>query len=218
MGKTRKKFAWSAGGLDASATDLKDLKTLDAELLELKPTEDMYYKDMRRFLESRGYIVRTKIMGNTQKRQGKKHKWVSVPYNDLRHRASVGAANERLQLERTAEKHSGPLPQNAAEVCFFWWTDASGRKLLSDNNVMGLQTACEIGGLQPVLYAYERPDNLPARVTWRDAKDVMPIPEYESYIANKHAIARIADLGRLRGMKKAIEEGNTYVWFSDLDV
>lgn len=220
MAKTRKLFAWSAGGLDVSTTELKDLQSLEGEVSKLLPADEMYYKDMRQMLESRGYSVRTKISGVGKT---KKAKWLSVKHDELRllydrHRDSVMAANERLQFERNAEQQNGPLIQNAPEVGIFWWQDESGHKLLSDNNVMGLQTACVIGGLQPVLYSYERPDNLPAGVTWADAKDVMPAAECESYKAKLHAVACIADLGRLRGMKKAIAEGHTYVWFCDLDV
>ena len=88
---------------------------------------------------------------------------------------------------------------------------------MSDNSEMGLRTAVEIAGLQPVLYGYRRPLNLPAGVEFKDATDLLPLERFTELRQKKYAHAVIADLARLRGMKRAVDAGATYVWFVDLD-
>ena len=83
-------------------------------------------------------------------------KWVNLHPEALgtlytRHRETVLAAREMLRLARSRP----PLAATAEQdVAVYWWHDDSGRDRLSDNSEMGLRTAVQIAGLQPVLYGY----------------------------------------------------------------
>ena len=67
------------------------------------------------------------------------------------------------------------------------------------------------------LYAFTKPENLDARVVWRDARMLMTVDEFEGFLTQGYKVANVCDLGRLRGIKKEFEKGATYVWMIDLD-
>jgi hypothetical protein len=104
----------------------------------------------------------------------------------------------------------------AAEVVIYWWHDESGCESLSDNAVMGLRTAVQIAGLQPVLYGYKKPLNLPSGVEYKDANAILTLEDFTER-RKKIPPAVVADLARLRGMDQAVCLGATYVWFADID-
>ena len=230
-------WAWAAGGLDLNARSLGELRPT-----EVPPADPP--KALRVFFEGRGYKVRCKGRARrpyrgkgaakesacsqspgprrVRKSVMKKAVWfcLSPRENKVlygRHRMAITDANERLQFEIGAESE-GPLQQDAEEIGIYWWDDPTGCGRLSDNNRKGLLTAVVLGGIAAKLYSYTAPTNLPHGVEWRSAEDVLPSHERDVYRSQKVSPAVIADLGRLRAMKKELEGGATFVWFIDLDV
>ena len=120
-----------------------------------------------------------------------------------RHRAMAVAAGHMLSIARS---WSHSLNAADPEVAIYWWHDEDGVESLSDNSEMGLRTAVDIAGLQPVLYGYRRPLNLQVGVEFKDASDLLPLEEFTK-LRRKYKHAVIADLARLRGMKKAVDGG-----------
>ena len=202
----KRKLQWSAGGLDVTATRLQDLQQIDV------PPE-VPSRQARTFLERAGYTVRHKLtkreIGYCAKTEGT---WVCVDAEECaklyaRHRDMLLAANKMLDLARPFPQ---PLPSIAAEVAIHWWHDEQDCENLSDNAVMGLRTAYHIAGLQPVLYGYKKHLNLPSGVQYKDATEALSLDEFKHYRQN-YAAALVADLARLRGIKKAVDDGAIYV-------
>ena len=115
----KRKFQWSAGGLDVTATRLQDLQQID--VLPKVPSPQV-----RKFLERAGYIVRHKLskpeICSCAKTEGT---WVCVDAEEraklyARHRDMLLAANKMLDLARSFPQ---PLPSIAAEVVIDWWND-----------------------------------------------------------------------------------------------
>ena len=211
MAKPR--FKCLAGGLDVAAKTLAELQEKEA------PPEDPPCQ-LREFLEREGYTVRHKLSQAEIAACNKSSevKWITLQADAMeklyrRHRAMVLAAGKMLNIARSWP-HA--LPAMEAEVAMYWWHDEQGCEQLSDNSAMGLRTAVQTAGLQPVFYGYRKPSNLPSGVEYKDATEVLTLEQFTEHRKHyPHAV--IADLARLRGMKKAVDAGATYVWFVDLD-
>ena len=175
---------------------------------------------LRAFFEQAGYTVRHKLSRAELAACGQSTQvqWVTVQAEAMeklyrRHRDMLLASSKMLNLARS---WLDTLHTLASEVAIYWWHDEDGCELLSDSSVMGLRTAVHIAGLQPVLYGYKKPLNLPGGVEYKDAAEVLTLEEFTEH-RKYYPPAVVADLARLRGMKKAVDVGATYVWFVDLD-
>ena len=173
MAKPR--FEWSAGGLNVAAKTLAELSAK-----ELPP--EGITKGLRGFLEKEGYTIRHKLSRAEIEACSASNQllWVCPSPESMekmykRHRAMALAARNMLS---TARSWPHPLALADPEVAIYWWHDEDGCERLSDNSEMGLRTAVEIAGLQPVLYGYRRPLNLPAGVEFKDATDLLPLERF----------------------------------------
>ena len=209
----KRRFQWSTGGLDVAARTLLELQAKEV------PPEDPPAR-LREFFEREGYTVRHKLSRAEIAACGETHgvQWVTLHAEALeklykRHHAMVLAAGKMLNIARSWPQ---ALSTVDAEVAIYWWHDEQGCERLSDNSAMGLRTAVQIAGLQPVLYGYKKHLNLPSLVEYKDATELLTLEGFIE-LRKKYAHAVVADLARLRGMKKAVDEGATYVWFVDLE-
>ena len=137
----------------------------------------------------------------------KKVTWVCASpaeYRQLyeRHRSNIIAANGRLALEIEAASIGRPLHPDADEVGIYVWCDLTGCGRLPDNNAKGLETAVALGDISAKVYSYSKPVNLPVGVEWCDAEDVLPSAERAFLTGKGVSPAVLADLARLRAMKK----------------
>ena len=169
-----RKLQWSAGGLDVAATRLQDLQQIDMPPKVPSP-------QARTFLERAGYIVRHRLskaeIASCAKPEGT---WVCVDAEECaklyaRHRDMLLAANKMLDLARSFPQPLPSLPATAAEVAIDLWNDEQDCENLSDNAVMGLRTAYHIAGLQPVLYGYKKPLDLPSGAQYKGATEVLSL-------------------------------------------
>ena len=201
------KFPWAAGGFDKDTREVEDL----AFIQEPPNLEDVSGRKSV-FLEKLGYRVRHRL---SQKEietiyhgLPPEQSWVCLQPLDLqrlyaRHCRMIRGANKMLTIARS---WTLPLPKDAPEIGIAWWVDEDGCDRLSDNAELGLRTAVQIAGLQVDLYSYKQPVNLPAGVAHRNAADIVPLEEYNSKKLKGFTPPIIADLGRLRGIRKAIQD------------
>ena len=156
-------------------------KTLAELSAKEVPPEDTP-KGLRDFFEKEGYTIRHKLSRAEIEACSAENppSWVCVEKESMekmykRHRAMALASRNMLS---TARSWPHPLALADPEVAIYWWHDEDGCERLSDNSVMGLRTAVEIAGLQPVLYGYREPLNLPAGVKFKDATDLLPLERF----------------------------------------
>ena len=95
----KRKFQWSAGGLDVTATRLQDLQ-------QIHVLPDLLSSQVRAFLESAGYIVRHKLSKREIDSCAKTERaWVCVDAEEgvkfhARHCDMLLAANKMLDIAR----------------------------------------------------------------------------------------------------------------------
>ena len=173
MAKPR--FEWSAGGLNVAAKTLAELSAKEV------PPEDTP-TGLRDFFEKEGYTIRHKLSrAEIEACSAPNPPWwvglssVGMEKMYKRHRAMALAATNILRTERSWPH---PLAPAEPEVAIYWWHDEDGCERLSDNSEMGLRTAVDIAGLQPVLYGYRKPLNLPVGVEFKDATDLLPLERF----------------------------------------
>ena len=122
------------------------------------------------------------------------------------------AARKRLYV--WARTQSGiPISPGAKPVICVWHSNHGSRNL-PDVAVAGLASAVLVGHSKPLLYSFDKFENIPAGVELRYAGDFMSVEEFKIFEGKGIPLPIISDVVRLRVLCSLNDD---YAWFWDVD-
>ncbi|MCP4244743.1 MAG: protein kinase, partial [bacterium] len=106
------------------------------------------------------------------------------------------------------------LATSGVQPAMAFWFSEEGESRLPDAAVHGLASTARFSGLEVHLWTYQSFENVLAGVRVRDAKEILGWPEFDAALARVGNVAVLADLVRLRAMRRS---ASLRPWFWDCD-
>ncbi|MCP4241591.1 MAG: protein kinase [bacterium] len=132
----------------------------------------------------------------------------------LKKRRNAVLARLRLREWARARVPAADLATSGVQPALAFWSAEEGDSRLADAAVHGLASAARLSGLEVHLWTTQSFENVPGGVRVREATEILGRPEFDAAVARVGHVAVVADLLRLRAIRRS---ASVRPWFWDCD-